>query len=150
MVNKILYFLPTVLLLTLFFARFSITNDSREYLVIRAVDGDTIDLEGGERVRLLGIDAPEIDQPLYQEASVALKEMVEGRKVRLEKEHEWNKDKYGRLLRYVFVEERFVNLEMVREGLAQLTAENDSKYYSILKQAEQEAIEKRLGIWSVS
>ena len=150
MLRKLLYLLPTILLLSLFFVQPLLANSHQEYTVLRVVDGDTIDLVNGERVRLLGINAPEVGQPLYQEAADALTKMVESRKVELEKDPEQNKDKYGRFLRYVFVDGQLINEELVRRGLAWMTAENSSKHFSILKQAEQEAIMERLGVWSTS
>jgi len=116
-------------------------------VVARVIDGDTFDLDNGDRVRLLGIDAPESGQPFFQQATDTLAELVEGGKVKLEKDSQYNKDKYGRLLRYVFVNELFVNKELIRKGLAELMVDENSKYYSDLKQAEEEAKEGKLGIW---
>lgn len=150
MLRKLPYFLPTFLLVVLSSIQLFVTGNVQEFKVTRTIDGDTMDLENGYRVRLLGIDSPEVGQPFYREATDALKEMTEGKKVKLEKDPRWEKDVYGRSLRYVFMDGLFVNKEMVRKGLARLEADEDSKYYSALEQAEKEAIEKRLGIWSTS
>jgi endonuclease YncB( thermonuclease family) len=101
----------------------------RAYQVARVIDGDTIELEGGERVRLLCIDTPERGQPGYTEATEFLRELVAGKAVRLEADPEHvDRDRFGRLLRYVWLftggeAEGFssgdgvlVNVEIVRRG----------------------------------
>lgn len=117
--------------------------------VTRVIDGDTIVIEGGYRVRYIGIDTPEINQPYYEEAKQYNQELVGGETVRLEKDVT-NKDKFDRLLRYVYVGSVFVNAELVRQGYAQVYPEDrypDNKYYSLLKDAETEAREAQKGIW---
>ena len=92
-------------------------------IVSRIVDGDTIELGTGERVRYIGIDTPETVDPRKEvqcfgkEASAKNKELVEGKEVRLVKDVS-DKDKYGRLLRYVYVGDVFVNEKLVSEGYA--------------------------------
>ena len=86
------------------------------------VDGDTI-VVGEERVRLIGIDTPESVKPgtpvecFAREASAFLERLVEGRRVRLELDVE-ERDRYGRLLAYVYRDDLFVNAEMVARGYA--------------------------------
>lgn len=94
--------------------------------VNRVIDGDTIEVKietDIQRVRLIGINTPEIGQPYAYEATEALKDLILFKKVRLEKDIS-ETDKYGRLLRYVYVNtkgrEIFVNEEMVRNGYAQV------------------------------
>lgn len=124
-----------------------------EVLVTRVIDGDTIEIEGGGRVRYLGIDTPETVDPhrpvgcFGKEASKKNKELVERKYVRLEKDIT-DKDKYGRLLRYVFVDDKFVNLELVQGGYALLlTIPPDVKYTDQLLTAQQEAREAKRGLW---
>lgn len=88
-----------------------------EFLVMRVVDGDTVELFGGETLRLIGIDTPERGEPCFNEAKQKLAELVEGKTVFIEKDVE-EKDKYGRLLGYLYVGDAFVNLEMVESGFA--------------------------------
>src|SRR3989338_2713088 len=93
------------------------------YLVTKVVDGDTIEIEGGEKVRLIGIDTPETVDPRRPvgcygvEASNTTKSLLEGKRVSMESDLT-DKDKYNRLLRYVWVNNLFVNEYLVREGLA--------------------------------
>jgi micrococcal nuclease len=149
MSKKVFYFLPTILLLSIYFIQF-VYPKTQEQLVTRVLDGDTIELENGERIRLIGINAPETDEPFYQEAKLALEEMVFSKKIAIQKDTSLNKDKYGRLLRYVFSEGKLVNCEMVRLGLAKVTIDSNGNYFDCLRQAEQEAREKKLGLWSSS
>jgi len=120
--------------------------------VIRIIDGDTIVVQGGYHVRYIGIDTPEKGKPFYQEAKDFNRELVEGKTVWLEKDVT-DKDKYNRLLRYVYVDDVFINAEMVRAGYAYVYPEStfpDTKYYDLLKEAETEAREAERGIWSSS
>ena len=90
------------------------------YLVKRVVDGDTIVLDTGDKVRLIGVDTPETVHPnkpvefFGKEASAFTKALCEGKKVRLE--YDWQKeDKYHRLLAYVYLEDgTFVNAEIIK------------------------------------
>lgn len=125
----------------------------KTYLVKRIIDGDTIELEGGERVRYIGIDTPETVNPgklvqcFGKEASRANRELVEGKLVKLEKDIS-NRDKYGRLLRYVYQEDKFVNLELVRNGYAYaFTYPPDVKNSKLFVGAEKAARENHQGLW---
>lgn len=124
-----------------------------EVLVKKAVDGDTIELENGQRLRYIGIDTPETVDPKQsvqcygKEAASKNKELVEGKKVRLEMDVS-NEDRYGRLLRYVFLGEIFVNEYLVREGFAKASSyPPDVKYQDKLRLAEQLARENKKGLW---
>jgi len=115
--------------------------------IVSVIDGDTIITQSGEKVRLLGINAPEKGQFYYEEAKEALEKMVKNKTVELEIDAK-DKDAYGRSLRYVFVDNRFVNLEMVKNGYAHtyITYPN-IRYRDLLKEAQNFAKEKNLGIW---
>ncbi len=119
--------------------------------VIEVIDGDTITIEGGYRVRYIGIDAPEIHPDLEAfgiEAWQANRKLVEGKEVRLERDVS-EKDKYGRLLRYVWVDDILVEAELVRQGLARAKAyPPDTKYQDYLEQMEAEARQAGRGIWA--
>jgi micrococcal nuclease len=115
--------------------------------VLEVIDGDTIVIEGGYRVRYIGIDSPEIDEFYYLEAKQMNAELLDGKKVRLEKDIT-DKDKYGRLLRYVYVGDVFVNAEMVRQGCAWAMAyPPDIKYLVYLEAMEKEARQLKRGFW---
>lgn len=133
-----------------------------EALVVRVVDGDTIvvDIGGTEyKVRYIGIDTPETVDPrkpvqcFGKEASVKNTELVFGKYVRLEKDVS-DTDRYGRLLRHVWVEdvanatEIMVNAELVRLGYAQVsTYPPDVKYQDYFLQLQDEAQVANSGLW---
>ena len=116
-------------------------------LVTRVIDGDTIEIEGGERVRYLGIDTPEVKEHFGSEALKKNQELVEGRRVYLEKDTE-NRDKYGRLLRYVWIGNTMVNGELVRIGYARSYSYLPNvKYQVYFLQLEIQARDQHLGMW---
>ena len=119
--------------------------------VIQVIDGDTITIEGGYRVRYIGIDTPEIHPDLEAfgiAAWQANRKLVEGKNVHLEKDISGT-DKYGRLLRYVWIDDILVNAELVRQGLARAKAyPPDIRYQDYLEQMEAEAREAGRGMWA--
>jgi len=118
--------------------------------VLQVIDGDTIVIEGGHHIRYIGIDTPEKGQAYYEEAGLYNQELVAGRTLRLETDVT-NKDKFGRFLRYIYVGDLFVNLELVKQGYAEVYPKQlfpDNKHYDLLKAAETEAREAERGIWS--
>ena len=118
--------------------------------VTRVIDGDTIVIEGNYRVRYIGIDTPEVHPEVEAfglEAWQANRELVEGKIVHLERDV-CEVDKYGRLLRYVYVGDIFVNAELVRQGLAYAQFyPPDTKHQDYLEKLEQEAKQAGRGIW---
>ena len=123
-------------------------NDTFEKsLVINVIDGDTIELEDGSRIRYLGIDTPETGEPYYSEATVRNKELVEGKVVYLQKGKR-DRDEYDRLLRYVYVDGVFVNAELVAQGFATAYIFDADEWYSqTLVRLEQYAKLKKRGLW---
>ena len=118
--------------------------------VIRVIDGDTVELADGRRVRYIGIDTPELrpPEPLAREATEYNRRLVEGRMVRLERDVS-DTDRYGRLLRYVWVDGILVNAELVREGYAEAREyPPDTRYAPCLEALEEEARRFGRGIWS--
>ena len=130
--------------------------------VSRVVDGDTIVVtENGEekKVRLIGVDTPETVDPrkpvecFGKEASDKTTEYLLGKAVVLEPDlSQGDVDKYGRLLRYVFLENGFhVNLALIADGYAyEYTYDLPYKYQADFKEAEKGAKERRLGLWGDS
>ncbi len=120
------------------------------YRVKRVIDGDTIILTSGEKVRYAGIDAPEMDEPFYKEARERNKTLVEGREVSLRICTEQPRDRHGRVLAWVYVDGVSVNEVLLREGLARVFTlppcglKNIKEY----RRLEGLAREKSLGIWS--
>lgn len=121
--------------------------------VVRVIDGDTIEIESGERVRYIGIDAPESVHPsksiecFGKEASKKNGEMVLDKLVRLEKDIS-ERDRYGRLLRYVWMGDILINLELVEQGFAySYSYPPDVKYQDLFAEAQRRAREENRGLW---
>jgi len=122
--------------------------------VTRIIDGDTIVLENKKTVRYIGIDTPEIEhqktklQCFGEEASKKNKELVLGKMVRLEKDVS-EIDRYGRLLRYVYLDNIFINEYLVRQGFAYVaTFPPDVKYHQLFVAAQEEARVNKRGFWN--
>lgn len=123
--------------------------------VSRTVDGDTVEIETGEKVRYIGVNTPEsvkVGSPVEcfsKEASAKNKELVEGKMVRLEKDVS-DTDRYGRLLRFVYLEDgTFVNDALVREGYARIsTFPPDVAKAEQFRLAEREARDQKRGLWA--
>ncbi len=122
-------------------------------LVTRVIDGDTIDVAGLGRVRLLGIDAPELGGPFERPAPFAVEAREEMQALVL---HRWARfecdgerdDAYGRRLAYVILETgEFVNARIVRDGLARVSARRRLQRWDELRRAEEEAQRRRSGMW---
>jgi len=124
-------------------------DDAETFRVKEVVDGDTIVLEDGTKIRYIGLNTPERDRPFYKEATDANRKLVEGREVRLEFDAV-EIDQYGRTLAYVFEGETFVNLELLRQGYANaFTVPPNVKYQEVFREAEQEAREAGRGLWAI-
>jgi len=125
------------------------------YEISKVIDGDTIKLENGETVRLIGIDTPETVHPSKaveyygKEASNFTRMMAEGKRVRLEFDVQ-TRDKYNRLLAYVYLEDgTFVNAELVKEGYAKVsTYPPNVKYADLFTELQKEARENNKGLWA--
>ncbi len=119
--------------------------------VIFVIDGDTIDvsIEGREeRVRYISINTPERDEPCYDEATNANRILVENQIVTLVKDVS-ERDSYGRLLRYVYIGEVFVNAQLVADGWAEARRYNpDTAQYDYLDSLEANAAAQNLGCWA--
>jgi len=124
------------------------------YFVKRAIDGDTLLLANGERIRLIGVDTPETKHPskpvqyFGKEASEFTRREVEGREIRLEYDVE-RVDKYGRTLAYVYriPDEFFVNAELIKQGYGHAYTRFPFKYMEEFRQYEADARKHARGLW---
>jgi len=136
-------------------------NFSPNYSNLKAVeviDGDTIRLSNGKLMRYIGIDTPEVrikkddvfqylPQPFALEAKEYNRILVEGKNIRIEFDSQ-KVDRYGRLLGYCFVDDVFVNAELIKKGYAVLyTYPPNVKYVDLLLKLQKEARNKKLGLW---
>jgi micrococcal nuclease len=118
--------------------------------VTRIIDGDTIQLSTGEKLRYIGIDTPELsgkDACFAQEAAQKNSELVLNKKVELEKDVS-EKDRYGRLLRYVYIEDKMINYELVSQGYAFASKyPPDIKNQELFEKAQEQAHSQKRGFW---
>lgn len=132
--------------------------EGERVLVTEVIDGDTVKVENGKTVRLLGVDTPETKDPrksvqcFGKEASNELKRLIDKKYVILEKDIS-ETDKYNRLLRYIYLpldngQVLFIQDYLVREGFATaLTFPPDVKFSEQLREAEKFAKEQKKGLW---
>ena len=91
----------------------------QEFKVTRVIDGDTFVIENGERIRMIGINAPELQDKSGVESKNYLKDLIENKHVKLIKGNITDdKDYFKRLLRYVYIDEIDINLKMINDGFA--------------------------------
>ena len=157
-----------VLLGCLFTPACGVAENQSAYFVRHVLDGDTLILGDGERVRLIGIDTPEIHDDQHRNAAHAARygqdpgvmdeyafkakefsrEAVEGQKVRLE--YDWQrKDKFGRTLAYVYraSDNFFLNAEVLKQGYGFAYTRFPFKYEKEFRGYEAEARRTRQGLW---
>jgi len=123
------------------------TSSAEITKVTRIVDGDTIEIEGGRRIRYIGIDTPEINECFGTAATDENSLLVNGKAVRLVSDVS-DTDTYGRLLRYVYVGNEFVNDTLVRQGFAVTEpVRPDILFASQFLSAQNEAKNSNRGLW---
>ena len=123
------------------------------YKVKRVIDGDTLLLINGERVRLIGVDTPETKHPqkpvqyFGREAYLFTKQMIDGKEARFEFERQ-KRDRYGRLLAYVYLlDGTFFNAEIIKQGYGFAYTRFPFKYMEEFRRYQREARENRRGLW---
>ena len=122
-----------------------------EAVVQRIIDGDTLELDTGQAVRLYGISCPDYGDPFYNEATDFTTNLTENQTVTLEYEQGYESDKFDRLLVYVIVNSQNLNVELARAGLAEVVIYEKRRaliYQDELLEAQSYAKENNLGIWS--
>ena len=150
------YLIP-IFILTLILIRFVADigpekDISERFRVVRIIDGDTIELDGGDRLRLLSIDCPEKGQPLYDSARILLENISLGKAVNVEFGKR-RRDGYGRILGYVSLDTLLLNEKLLRMGLAHIYFFDDNMsdrdLINRLLEAQNEAMHNKAGIWAL-
>lgn len=136
------------------------SGSTSTYLVLKVVDGDTFDLQidgKTERIRMIGVDTPETVDPrkavqcFGKEASDKMKQLIQGKRLSIETEaSQGERDKYGRLLAYAFLEDGTnVGLSLIKQGYAhEYTYAKPYKYQGSFKAAELAAKTAKVGLWA--
>ena len=147
---------PLVALLALCLIVPAAVAGSLEGRVVRIVDGDTIHVRVGDRVekvRYIGVNTPEIhhprkgEEPGGREAAEVNRELVQDRQVRLDTDVR-ERDRYGRLLAYVWVGDTMINAELVRLGYAQvMTVPPNVRHQTLFVKLQREARAAERGLW---
>jgi len=124
-----------------------------EATVSRVIDGDTIELSDGRKIRYIGVDTPETQHPVKgqecfgEEAKKFNQKLVAGKRVKLEQDVS-DTDRYGRILRYVWLGEEMVNEVLVKQGYAYAASyPPDVKYQDKFRTAQDEARQTNAGLW---
>ncbi len=149
-----MYCFFTVFVLAVVIATAPISTAQTWHKVRWVNDGDTIVLDTGQRVRYIGINAPEIDhedqkaQPYGYQAKSYNKKLIGAQKVRLEYDTD-RRDKYGRELAYVFLDDgTFINARLLAAGLAfYLYRKPNLKYSELMLKAHRDAMASGVGLW---
>ena len=144
-----------ILSLILFIIFLSISCSNQQILICaKVIDGDTIVLSNGEKVRLIGVDTPETKHPQKpaeyygKEATAFTKRMVGGKVVKLKYDVQ-RRDEYDRLLAYVYLMNgTFLNAEIIKQGYGHAYTRFPFKYMEEFKQYEKEARENKRGLWT--
>lgn len=158
MVSLLRYVTPLLLLIlaAVTWSAEPTADPALEGVVVRVVDGDTIHIRiesRVEKVRYIGINTPELhhpargEEPGAREATAVNRALVGGKQVRLDLDVQ-ERDRYGRLLAYVWAGELLVNAELVRRGYAQvMTVPPNVRYQELFLKLQREAREAGRGLW---
>lgn len=128
-------------------------TDSEIATVTKVIDGDTVQLSDGRKLRYIGVDTPETVDPRRRvgcygkQASEKNRELVLGKEIIMKKDIS-DTDKFGRLLRYVYVGEVMINQLLISEGFGKAKSyPPDIKYQQQFREAEKQAREQGRGLW---
>jgi micrococcal nuclease len=151
---KLRHYIAAVLLVPIILlVRFVVETGEHKpgfYTVVKVIDGDTVELSGHERLRLLGIDAPEYGEPYYDSAKAYLAQLAMGKQIRVEFGSR-RRDGYGRLLGYIYIDSILINAEILRRGFAwmYLFPDNlgDAQTLNLLFAAQRAALADTAGVW---
>jgi len=119
--------------------------------VTRIIDGDNLELDNGKSIRLYGINCPEKNQKFSQEAINLSAKLALNQQITIDYQPNYSADKWGRILGYVFIDDTFLNQELVKQGYCQVTIYEKRaklKYQDELLNAQEQAKQEKLGRWN--
>jgi len=118
--------------------------------VIRIIDGDNLEIDTGKSVRLYGINCPEKNQEFYQEAVDLTTSLALNKQIKIEYQPNYQKDTWNRILGFVFIDDTFLNQELVKSGFCEVKIYAKRAkliYQDELLQAQDQAKQEKLGKW---
>ena len=123
------------------------------FVVVRVIDGDTVELRGGDRLRLLAIDTPEKGERLHAEATMLLEKLAMGKRASIEFA-KTRRDRYGRLLGFLYIDDTlFANRTILDSGMGYLYLFDDQELnlpqVADLLLAQRKAVENKRGLWGI-
>ncbi len=141
--------LNILILLSLFLLSCTSPEFEGPYRVTKVTDGDTLQINYKETIRLSGINSPEKEECYYNKSKNFLNELVLNQEIFLEKDYT-NKGRYGRLLRYVHFNNKDINAQLILTGNARVYDKyaHDTKKYAELKKLESHAKKNKFGLWA--
>jgi len=150
----------TVLFLLFLFRQTAISEETpkpfrEKAKIVKVYDGDSILLQDGREVRLLGVDAPELHHPTLpeqrfgKEAADFVRKIAEGKECELEYEEGNKKDKYKRTIAYVYIGDKLLNAELLKNGFAYVYIKYPFHLKNEFIRYQQEAIKLRNGLWNI-
>ena len=119
-------------------------------IVTRIIDGDNVELSTGESVRLYGINCPEKKQPLSKESIDLTTKLALNQEIQIEYQPNYKKDRWDRILGYVFIGDTNLNVELVKSGLCEVVIYAKRAkliYQDELLEAQDLAKQEKLGMW---
>jgi len=156
MIKKLLpYAIAFITLILGFFSGNYYSNQKQSQLitqgkVIRVIDGDNLELDNVKSVRLYGINCPEKGQKFSKEAIDLSTKLTLNNQIRLDYQPNYEKDRWARLAAYVFINDTFLNEQLVRQGFCEVTIYQKRaklKYQDELLSAQNQAKQEKLGKW---
>ena len=119
MYKKLISILIFLIILSISIIYFSNEEDHPDNYVKDVIDGDTFKINSGETVRILCVDTPEKGDKNYEEAKLFLEGRILNKEVQLKSIGD-DKDKYGRILRYVYLNDTMINMEIIENNYSKL------------------------------
>jgi len=131
----------------IFYYNITDATSTETFQISQVVDGDTARLTNGVTLRLIGINTPEKNMPYFQEAKDLLTILIQNKSVQIQS---FGTGKYGRTLAFIFLNEKNINTQILKQGLATLYCYEDDPCLDELKQAEEFARLNQKALWKKS
>jgi micrococcal nuclease len=143
----LLFLIISICLVFLFFLKNKQEPNLTSVLVTKIIDGDTIEIQRNQKIRLIGIDTPESGNCYFDESKNFLSNLILNKQIKLEIDVS-ETDKYQRLLRYIYLDNILINDYLVSQGYAKIyTVPPDIKYQKLFQESQNLARNENRGLW---